>query len=147
MSSDVLEHLEDVPGAVREVFRVLKPGGVFTFDTINRTTFSWYHMVLVPDHFLGIVPKNCHDWRMFITPQELLTALQDAGFELEQKQSPEWRGMSFPISPLSLLWKGLKHRSMTEAVQSRPWNQLGPDTFQGLSASYLGWAKKPANAA
>src|SRR6202022_1432711 len=34
---DVLEHVSSVPAVVREIGRVLKPGGVFLYDTINRT--------------------------------------------------------------------------------------------------------------
>ena len=39
--SDVLEHLHDLTTALAEVNRVLKPGGVYVFDTINRTWFSY----------------------------------------------------------------------------------------------------------
>ena len=34
---DVLEHVTDVPKVVREMARVLMPGGFFLFDSINRT--------------------------------------------------------------------------------------------------------------
>ncbi len=34
--SDVMEHLHDLRQWAREVHRVLKPGGVLVFDTINR---------------------------------------------------------------------------------------------------------------
>src|SRR5688572_17990692 len=36
-SCDVLEHVSDVDLVIAEIARVLKPGGVFFFDTINRT--------------------------------------------------------------------------------------------------------------
>ncbi|MBC3841458.1 methyltransferase domain-containing protein [Streptacidiphilus sp. 4-A2] len=37
---DVLEHVESPAQAVREIQRVLVPGGLFLFDTINRTMRS-----------------------------------------------------------------------------------------------------------
>lgn len=40
LMADVLEHLYDLPAAVSQAWRVLKPGGVLAFDTINRTFAS-----------------------------------------------------------------------------------------------------------
>jgi 2-polyprenyl-6-hydroxyphenyl methylase/3-demethylubiquinone-9 3-methyltransferase len=37
---DVLEHVRDLPKVIAEVSRVLKPGGTFCFDTLNRTWLS-----------------------------------------------------------------------------------------------------------
>ena len=37
---DVLEHVADLDRVLDEVQRVLKPGGVFLFDTINRTPLA-----------------------------------------------------------------------------------------------------------
>ena len=37
---DVLEHVRDLPKVISEISRVLKPGGVFYYDTLNRTWAS-----------------------------------------------------------------------------------------------------------
>ena len=37
---DVLEHVSDVDRVISETARVLKPGGLYLFDTINRTLES-----------------------------------------------------------------------------------------------------------
>lgn len=37
---DVLEHVRDLPKVISEISRVLKPNGVFIYDTINRTFIS-----------------------------------------------------------------------------------------------------------
>ena len=37
---DVLEHVSDLDKTIKEASRVLKPGGLFFFDTINRTLKS-----------------------------------------------------------------------------------------------------------
>jgi 2-polyprenyl-6-hydroxyphenyl methylase/3-demethylubiquinone-9 3-methyltransferase len=34
---DVLEHVRDMPKGIGEIYRVTRPGGVFFFDTLNRT--------------------------------------------------------------------------------------------------------------
>lgn len=65
VSSDVLEHLDDVTSALDEVYRVLKPGGVFVFDTINRTLYSWFTTILVAQQWLRYIPQDAHDWRLY----------------------------------------------------------------------------------
>ena len=37
---DVLEHVRDLPKVISEISRVLKPGGIFYYDTLNRTWTS-----------------------------------------------------------------------------------------------------------
>ncbi len=36
----VLEHVRDLPKVIAEISRVLKPGGVFIYDTLGRTFIS-----------------------------------------------------------------------------------------------------------
>ncbi len=45
---DVLEHVDELDRVLDEVQRVLKPGGVFLFDTINRTPLA--ALVIVEVH-------------------------------------------------------------------------------------------------
>src|SRR4029453_17941724 len=37
---DVLEHVRDVTRVIGEIARVLTPGGIYFYDTINRTLWS-----------------------------------------------------------------------------------------------------------
>lgn len=76
---DVLEHVEDVGRAVAEMARVLRPGGWFCFDTINRTLWARANMIWIPERLLRIVPRGAHDFDKFITPREMLVALGAAG--------------------------------------------------------------------
>lgn len=68
---DVLEHVEDLPRAIAEISRVLKPGGYFCFDTVNRTWQSQIIMIWLLENILRKIPRGIHDWRKFITPSEL----------------------------------------------------------------------------
>ncbi|MBF6101676.1 bifunctional 2-polyprenyl-6-hydroxyphenol methylase/3-demethylubiquinol 3-O-methyltransferase UbiG [Nocardia cyriacigeorgica] len=77
---DVLEHVKSPADSVREIHRVLKPGGIFLYDTINRTMRSRVMMIWLPERVLGIVPKGAHDWADFITPQEMDNYLRATGF-------------------------------------------------------------------
>ena len=78
---DVLEHVVDVAQVLVEAHRVLRPGGVFLFDTINRTVRSWLLMIkLIQDwKSTAFLPLGLHDWRCFIRPADLTGALSAAG--------------------------------------------------------------------
>ncbi|NNE54097.1 MAG: 3-demethylubiquinone-9 3-O-methyltransferase [Sulfitobacter sp.] len=77
---DVLEHVSDLDQVIREVARVLRPGGMFLFDTINRNPLSRLATITVAENVLRLLPKGTHDPEMFIKPDELRTSLKQAGF-------------------------------------------------------------------
>ena len=79
VAADVLEHVPDLPAAVAELTRVLAPGGRFAFDTINRTPWSWFTAVFGLERVLRMVPRDTHDWRLFIRPGELDRLLRAGG--------------------------------------------------------------------
>jgi 2-polyprenyl-6-hydroxyphenyl methylase/3-demethylubiquinone-9 3-methyltransferase len=70
---DVLEHVADVARVVAECARVLRPGGVFIFDTINRTLPSTLVMIKLCQEWraTSFLPPRVHDWNMFVRPDEL----------------------------------------------------------------------------
>jgi len=76
---DVLEHVADVRQTLAELSRVLKPCGIFLFDTINRTRRSRMLMIWLLEHLLREIPQGIHDWHKFIQPQELTTWMGDVG--------------------------------------------------------------------
>ena len=120
LMSDVLEHFHDLRRAVKEVYRILKPGGIFVLDTINRTPKSWIALILVAERLTGLIPAGTHDWRMFITPEEMEILLLDAGFT----PGPQTELLGFgPDNPLARVPKFV----------------LTPND---TSTSYLWWAQK-----
>jgi 2-polyprenyl-6-hydroxyphenyl methylase/3-demethylubiquinone-9 3-methyltransferase len=82
--SDVLEHLHDLPSAVAEIARVLRPGGVVVFDTINRTLRSYLVAILISERWLKIIHPGTHNWRMFIRPFELRVVFARHGLRLSE---------------------------------------------------------------
>jgi len=78
---DVLEHVADLTQTMAEVHRVLKPGGMFCFDTINRTFKSKLTMIWLLEDWLRQIPCGIHDWQKFIKPEELQDLMLKTGFE------------------------------------------------------------------
>ncbi|NRB35407.1 MAG: 3-demethylubiquinone-9 3-O-methyltransferase [Rhodobacteraceae bacterium] len=76
---DVLEHVSDLQLVVGEVSRVLRPGGMFLFDTINRTRIAHLVTITMAENVLGLLPRGTHDPALFIRPSELRKTLTDAG--------------------------------------------------------------------
>jgi len=81
---DVLEHVNDLHTTIREITRVLAPGGIFIFDTINRTLMARIVLIWIGERFLqdsGLRP-GLHNYRDFIKP---LTA---AGYRRADPDAP-----------------------------------------------------------
>jgi 2-polyprenyl-6-hydroxyphenyl methylase/3-demethylubiquinone-9 3-methyltransferase len=70
---DVLEHVDDVPQVIAETARVLRPGGTYLYDTINRTLRSRLIVIesLQEWQWTALMPPGLHDWKLFIRPAEL----------------------------------------------------------------------------
>lgn len=76
---DVLEHVQDLDAVLANVARVLRPGGVFLFDTINRNPVARFATITVAENVLRLLPKGTHDPAMFIAPDRLRAGLRAAG--------------------------------------------------------------------
>lgn len=76
---DVLEHVADVAQVLAEVSRVLRPGGLFLFDTINRNPVARFAAITIAEDVLRLLPRGTHDPAKFIKPRELRDAMQQAG--------------------------------------------------------------------
>jgi 2-polyprenyl-6-hydroxyphenyl methylase/3-demethylubiquinone-9 3-methyltransferase len=78
---DVLEHVADPAVVIAEINRVLKPGGLLLYDTLNRTRLAAFAFIFLGEDVLRIGPQGTHDPAKFITPAELLGMLRDGGFK------------------------------------------------------------------
>lgn len=76
---DVLEHVADLQKVVSEIARVLKPGGIFLFDTINRNPIASFATITIAEDVLGLLPQGTHDPQMYIQPREMTAKLIEAG--------------------------------------------------------------------
>jgi 2-polyprenyl-6-hydroxyphenyl methylase/3-demethylubiquinone-9 3-methyltransferase len=91
---DVLEHVADMGKVLAEVERVLKPGGLFLFDTINRNPTTSLATITVAEDILRLLPKGTHDPSLFIKPAELRDAMTRAGLRPEPMNRLGPRGVN-----------------------------------------------------
>lgn len=113
---DVLEHVKDLNQVLAEVARVLKPGGLFMYDTINRNFIARLATITVAEDILRLLPKGTHDPQMFIKPNELSTAITNAGLVCGPQTGLGPRGINrrfdFTFGPLPLktiIYMGTAH--------------------------------------
>lgn len=74
---ELIEHVADPASFVSYATRLVRPGGMIIFSTLNRTAKSMVLGVLAAEYILGWAPRGTHDWRKFVRPSELTHMLQD----------------------------------------------------------------------
>lgn len=80
VAGELLEHVPH-PGAVlAEAARVLRPGGLLVFDTINRSLLARVLVMHIGERLPGGPPPRIHDPALFISPRRLRSLLAAAGF-------------------------------------------------------------------
>jgi 2-polyprenyl-6-hydroxyphenyl methylase / 3-demethylubiquinone-9 3-methyltransferase len=97
---DVLEHVDDFSLVMSEAARVLKAGGVFCYDTVNRTWLSKVAMIKMCQDwgFTRWLPPNTHVWEKFIKPAELIAVMNRCGLA-----NQELKGIASRKNHLALL--------------------------------------------
>ncbi|MFA5054690.1 MAG: bifunctional 2-polyprenyl-6-hydroxyphenol methylase/3-demethylubiquinol 3-O-methyltransferase UbiG [Dehalococcoidia bacterium] len=106
---DVLEHVKDIDKVLSEVRRVLRPKGLFLFDTVNRNWLSRLLVLNVVEDVLKLIPKNTHDADKFIRPVELSRLLGNNGFTVKEPfvgMGPVWvnRRLDFVFGITPFKW-------------------------------------------
>ena len=78
---EVVEHVDNVPGFVREAALHLKPGGLLLASTINRTARSFVTAIVGAEYVFRVLPQGTHHWAQFVRPDELDQAAQAGGLQ------------------------------------------------------------------
>lgn len=111
---DVLEHVDDLERTLTGCARVLRPGGGFGFLTHNRTPAAFLRLIWDEEYVAHTMPEGFHEFRRFITPEEMRVALARHGLTVQEM-------------------KGLVRESGGRRVLT-----------DDLSVTYLGWARSVA---
>ncbi len=140
---DVLEHVTDLEQVIAEIARVLRPRGVFIYDTVNRTLFTWLAAIVLLQawSWTSLMPPHFHDWRMFVKPAELQALLGRRGLA-----GREVVGFSLRANPLAMI--RLLHRCKSGRVSFMAVGQYVADHVhidRNTVGSYGGYALKDAD--
>jgi 2-polyprenyl-6-hydroxyphenyl methylase/3-demethylubiquinone-9 3-methyltransferase len=137
---DVLEHVDDAGKAVAEAARVLRPGGVYLYDTINRTRRSKLLMIKVFQEWpsTACMEPDLHDHAMFITPTEIDAFVRRAGLT----PGPTHTGIAPGIAPPKAIAL-LRARAKGKLGYGDLGRALRMRECGDLSGLYTGTAVKP----
>lgn len=94
---EILEHVIEPELFIKNLNKLLKPGGLLFVSTLNRTLKSYAVAIVGAEYIFRWLPVGTHSWNKFITPLEMATFFRKEGLLLR-----ETRGMSF--KPLSRKW-------------------------------------------
>lgn len=81
VAGEILEHVPDLVGAVAELCRVLRPGGLLVLDTVNDTALARLVTVTIGER-LRVVPSGIHDPELFVDPGALTAQCARHGVRL-----------------------------------------------------------------
>jgi 2-polyprenyl-6-hydroxyphenyl methylase / 3-demethylubiquinone-9 3-methyltransferase len=135
---DVLEHVRDLPRVVREIARVLKPGGVFCYDTLNRTCLSYLVAIKIGQDWRrwAFLPPNLHVWKMFIRPREMKALLRENRLAWK-----DHRGMK-PSVPVPTVLRYLRRRAAGDWSYAELGEKVRMVESRITAVMYLGYAVK-----
>jgi 2-polyprenyl-6-hydroxyphenyl methylase/3-demethylubiquinone-9 3-methyltransferase len=134
---DVLEHVDSVDATLREIARSLKPGGVFFYDTINRTRRSRMLFIKISQDWKATAwaDPGLHDWDHFIRPGELDESMRQAGLQPKDRT-----GFAPKSAPAAL--RAFRARAKGRIDYAEMGFRLNLQTSRDISGSYGGWATK-----
>jgi 2-polyprenyl-6-hydroxyphenyl methylase/3-demethylubiquinone-9 3-methyltransferase len=97
LNMEVVEHVADPLEYLTACQRLLRPGGLMVCSTLNRNAKSYLIAIIGAEQVMRWLPKGTHDWKKFITPDELFDLIRRAGLDPVDR-----KGMVF--NPISWSW-------------------------------------------
>ncbi|WP_413558934.1 bifunctional 2-polyprenyl-6-hydroxyphenol methylase/3-demethylubiquinol 3-O-methyltransferase UbiG [Bdellovibrio sp. HCB209] len=102
VAMDLFEHVSDPEKIISEMSRVLRPGGLLFYRTINKTLISYFWMNKVMKWFLNHAPNKFFEYKLFRKPNEIASWLEE--FDLEIQREKGLRPVFFQKGTWKLLW-------------------------------------------
>jgi 2-polyprenyl-6-hydroxyphenyl methylase/3-demethylubiquinone-9 3-methyltransferase len=71
LNMEVVEHTADPAQFLRDTSKLVAPGGIMIIATLNRTLKALALAKFGAEYVLNWLPRGTHDWRKFLTPDEV----------------------------------------------------------------------------
>jgi 2-polyprenyl-6-hydroxyphenyl methylase/3-demethylubiquinone-9 3-methyltransferase len=98
LNMEVVEHVDNVPLYMKSCAALVKPGGLMVVATINRTPRAFALAIVGAEYVLGWLPRGTHDFKKFLTPDEIRALIERNGMRVTDKTgvvyhplADEWR--------------------------------------------------------
>lgn len=78
---EMLEHVPHPDQIIAACAKLLKPGGLAVFSTINRTFKAFAFAIVAGEYILGLLPRGTHTYSKLIRPDEMRRWANAAGLE------------------------------------------------------------------
>lgn len=98
---EMLEHVPEPARVIAACARLLRPGGVAFFSTINRNLKAFAFAIVAGEYILGLLPRGTHSYRKLIRPGEMRSWAIAAGLEFEAVASLMYNPLTrrFRVAP------------------------------------------------
>jgi 2-polyprenyl-6-hydroxyphenyl methylase / 3-demethylubiquinone-9 3-methyltransferase len=97
LNMEVVEHVADPLAYLTACRQLLRPGGLHLCSTINRNPKSFAMAIVGAEIIMRWLPKGTHDWKKFITPDELFDLLRQSGVDPVDRKG-------FVFNPIAWTW-------------------------------------------
>lgn len=81
LNMEVVEHVSNPLAYLTACQQLLKKGGLMIASTLNRNSKSYLFAIIGAEQVMRWLPKGTHDWKKFITPDELYDLIRKAGLD------------------------------------------------------------------
>lgn len=97
LNMEVVEHVADPLAYLTACQELLAPGGLHICSTINRNAKSYAMAIFGAEVVMRWLPRGTHDWKKFITPDELSELLEQSGVQVVDRKG-------FVFNPVGWNW-------------------------------------------
>lgn len=98
LNMEVVEHVPDPQAYLDACAALVRPGGVMICSTLNRNPKSYLMAIVGAEQIMRWLPRGTHDWRKFITPDELVAMIAKSGLTPVDRKG-------FQFNPVTWSWR------------------------------------------